>query len=312
MSYDVRYSRTTTNNRAGRRAPPYLPPSRGSNHSLLGYWVPVIVTGTIAIGGLAAWIWSERSESEEDDYPHDKPPRPQTGMGAPYPTQGSQSYTGPPPQAGQSASYATAPSMGAGPPPGGPSQMAGGEASSYYGTNQSRDVQQHQQDETTWYGRMTGAIKRTPSPQQFFEGATKQVSAGVAAAGAALGSIMEGSDEERYRQGDGARSSSGRRSSKRRSDRAEEREGFSDHERWSEEADEKQRVGPMDAESERRAQAARVARDEKGKGRSKRAVAVVVSADTNADIELEQEGAGFVTEHAVRPLLLTDNTSQSS
>jgi hypothetical protein len=113
----------------------------------------------------------------------------------------------------------------------------------------------------------------------------------MAAAGAALGSIMEGGSDEEY---DERRGSS--RTRERRS-RTEERDGFSDHERWSEEAEEKQRVSAVEAESERRAKVARNVRDEKGKGRAKRAVAVVVSADA-VNIEADSN-AGYTTEHAV-------------
>ena len=304
MSYDYRYSQRTTTQPRRRYAPP-PPPSSRSHHSLLGYWVPVIVTGTIAIGGLAAWIWSERSERDEDDYPHDKPPRPPTGVGAPYPTQGSQPYPGPPPP-GQGSYQGPPPGQQPGnyqgPPPGQqqgppPRPPPGGEASSYYNeTTQSRsttdvNLEQRQQDDGTWYGRMTGAIKRTPSPQQFFDSASKQVMGGMAAAGAALGSIMEDSDEHH----DGSRRQT--RSGDRRTER-EEKEGFSDHERWSEEADERHRVGAVEKESEKRAESARNVRDEKGKGRARKAVAVVVSADTAADVD-DQEGVGYRTEHAV-------------
>ena len=291
MSYDYRYQRTTSNRPGARRY--YAPPpgaARGnaSHHSFFGYWVPLVVTGTIAIGGLAAWIWSERSEHDEDDYPHDKPPRPQTGAGQPYPTQGSQPYPGPPPPGGQ---------QGYGPPPPPP---PGGEASSYYNTSETRDVNtqySQQQDSGTWYGRVAGVVKRTPSPQQFFDTASKGVTAGMAAAGAALGSIMEGGSDEEYDQRrQGSRT-------KERKTRTEERDGFSDHERWSEEADDPQRVGVVEAESERRAKTARSVRDEKGKGRAKRAVAVVVSADTaNMDHDLS---AGYTTEHAVSILPTT-------
>ena len=145
---------------------------------------------------------------------------------------------------------------------------------------------------------MASAVKRTPSPQQFFESASKQVTAGMAAAGAALGSIMEGSDEEFDERGNRRRD----RSSKR--DRRGE-EGFSDHERWSEEADERQRVtaSAVEAESERRADNARSLRDDKGKRNAKKAVAVVVSADTNSsDIGYNNDSsAEFTTEHAVSP-----------
>jgi hypothetical protein len=138
---------------------------------------------------------------------------------------------------------------------------------------------------------MAGVVKRTPSPQQFFDSATKGVTAGMAAAGAALGSIMEGGSDEEY---DERRQSNRPRERRARTD---ERDGFSDHERWSEEAEEKQRVSAVEAESERRAKVARSVRDEKGKGRAKRAVAVVVSADAvNVDAD---SNAGYTTEHAV-------------
>lgn len=141
-------------------------------------------------------------------------------------------------------------------------------------------------------------VKRTPSPQQFFDSASKQVSAGVAAAGAALGSIMEGgSDEEitsKVDRRDTRRSGSDKRDAGRREDR--EREGFSDHERWSEEADERVKIGGVvDAESERRAKSAK-----EGKGRKRKSVAVVVSAEAEHE---EDEGAGYRVEHAVSALL---------
>ena len=289
----------------------YAPPSRGhsSSHSVLGYWVPLVVTGTLAIGGLAAWIWSERSEDDEDEYPSPKPERPPTGEGKPYPTQGSQPYPGPPPQQAPSAVGTAPPAYPGGPVPGPP---PGGEAASYYQQDsQSRDVYasgQQQHDEAGWYGRVQGVMRRTPSPQQFFENASKQVSAGWAAAGAALGSIVEEEKDDDYEDSRRAIRSEERRAERRTAGREErEKEGFSDHERWSEEADEKQRVSTVEAESSRRVGAAR--EDGKGKGRAKRAVAVVVSADTDVDMQAD-EGAGYRTEHAVSPSLhhLRDET----
>jgi hypothetical protein len=35
--------------------------------SALGYWLPLVVTVTIATAGLAAWIWSERQHDSDDD-----------------------------------------------------------------------------------------------------------------------------------------------------------------------------------------------------------------------------------------------------
>ncbi|KAK3712568.1 hypothetical protein LTR37_009011 [Vermiconidia calcicola] len=273
MSYDYRRTTTrTTGNRPGRRS--YLPPSSPTTgHSVLGYWVPVIVTGTLAIGGLAAWIWSERSETDEDDRPYEKPPRPPPGAGTAYPpTQGGQQqYEG---GGGVQEAYSAA-------------ATGGGEASSYYNTTtttttESRNVQQQQEqyqaDDGSWYGRIAGTMRRTPSPQQFFDSASR----GMAAAGAALGSIIEaGSDEEfdeRRQRREG-----------RDGDRATREEGFSDHERWSEEADERVNAG-----SERRAGS--LSRKRKGKGM--KSVAVVVSADSSIGEVGYDDDSDFRTEHA--------------
>ncbi|KAK5124068.1 hypothetical protein LTR85_002265 [Meristemomyces frigidus] len=295
-------------NRNRARRPLYAPPpGPGSSrqHSLLGYWVPLVVTGTIAIGGLAAWIWSERSEHDEDDYrPDRKPQRPPTGQGAAYPTQGSQPYPGPPqPQqqqhggggGGMPAYEDPLPSQSAGPQ--GMPPPVGGEASSYYGTAQSREQGEHgdhmegDDQQQTFFGQVRGAMRRTPSPQQFFDHASKQVTAGIAAAGSALGSIMEDPENGHYHE-----------TAVRRDAAREEREGFSDHERWSEEADDvgrssRQRGGAVEAESERRADAARSGREDKGKGRARKAVAVVVSADTNMDGKMDDQDVVY-TEHA--------------
>lgn len=288
----------------------YAPPSRGnsSSHSVLGYWVPLVVTGTLAIGGLAAWIWSERSENDEDDYPGPKPQRPPTGQGNPYPTQGSQPYPGPPPQQqvpGGAGSVPPVYSGGPTPGPPGPPAPPGGEAASYYQQDaQSRDVYasgQQQYEQSGWYGRVQGVMRRTPSPQQFFDSASKQVSAGFAAAGAALGSIVEEERDDDYQDNRRASRSGERRTERRTAGKEErEKEGFSDHERWSEEADEKQRVSTVEAESTRRVGAAK--EEGQGKSRAKRSVAVVVSADTNADIAA-YEDSGYRTEHAVSPSL---------
>jgi len=287
------------------RRPLYAPPSNTRQQGTLGYWVPLITISTIAIGGLAAWIWSERSDSEEDDRPqHDRPPRPATGQGGAYPTQGAQPYPGPPPGPQQNVNLAPhegpLPSQASGPQ--GMPPPVGGEAASYYAgrsTHAETREQQQQHDGASWYGQMRGAIRRTPSPQQFFDSASKQVGAAAAAAGAALGSIIEEDKNPYYDDGN------------RRHGRAREGEVFSDHERWSEEAEEKTRVGAVEAESGKRADAAlRSARDDKGKGKSKRTVAVVVSADSGNEGAYEHDTT-YHSEHAVS-LPDSHSTCQSS
>lgn len=282
MSYDRRNQRTTTTTRRnGRYIPPPPPPPSGShrNHSVLGYWVPLITIGTIAVGGLAAWVWSERGS--DDDYPEDKPSRPTPGPGGPYPGPG-----GPFPGPG-APQY---PNSGPQPPPGSfPSQdgpqstmppPVGGEASSYYGqASRSATTTTTQRNDNTFLSRVTGVIGRTPSPQQFFDQASRHVAAAGAAAGAALSSIME---ENKHDDNEFV----GRQGRSELLARREEREGFSDHERWSEEAEEK-----------RRTEVGSSRRDDKGKARSKRIVAIVLSAET--DDYKHDADASYHTEHGV-------------
>lgn len=284
MSYDRRFQAPAAGPSRSRRplyAPP--PPPGRHNHSILGYWFPLITVSTIALGGLAAWIWSER-DRDDDHHQDGKPPRPPIGPGGPYPTQGSQPYPGPPPPG-------PLPSQSAGPqgmPPPRPPPV-GGEAASYYSANSaSRDVLlQEAPDESSWFGQVRGAMRRTPSPQQFFDSASKHVGGAVAAAGAALGSIIEEDGQDVPRRDERVE----------RRERREEREGFSDHERWSEETEEKQR-GDEDValETNRRVDAA-VGQD--GKMPPRKTVAVVVSADAASHDDDDDDDAAFNTEHAV-------------
>jgi hypothetical protein len=131
--------------------------------------------------------------------------------------------------------------------------------------------------------------------------------AAAAAAGAALGSIIEEDKDKDFYYEEGSR----------RRGREGEGEVFSDHERWSEEAEEKTRVGAVDAESGKRADAAlRSARDDKGKGKSnKKTVAVVVNSEFGRDSAYEQDTT-YHSEHAVSCIdtsstLPETNTTQS-
>lgn len=70
-----------------------------------------------------------------------------------------------------------------------------------------------QPEESSGYmARMSGALRRTPSPQQLFDSAGRHVAAGVAAAGAAVGGALS-------------------------SIREEDRHAYPDHETWSQEAE---------------------------------------------------------------------------
>ena len=125
--------------------------------------------------------------------------------------------------------------------------------------------------------RMSGALRRTPSPQQIFDGASRRVAAGVAAAGAVVGGALS-------------------------SIREEDKLDFEDHSRWSEEAQARASAtttvqggptarGPVTTEASSRQPATRT-------GEKRKAVAIVISAETKHHHEGEDEPTYF-QEHAV-------------
>ena len=144
-----------------------------SRRSALGYWLPLALTVTAATVGIVAWIWSERNDDESDDFPERGDDRP--------------------------------PSRPSGPPP----EFRGSEPGQP--PYERRDGSQNLEDEGM-VARVSGALRRTPSPQQLFDGASRRVAAGVAAAGAAVGGALS-------------------------SIREEDKRDFEDHSRWSEEAE---------------------------------------------------------------------------
>lgn len=135
--------------------------------TVLGYWVPLAVTVGVATAGIAAWIWSERSdEDEEDDHGE------QSRDDLDEQEDGFPAARGP-----------------------------GGEA-------MPSDIAN---DDAGMMARMHNTLRRTPSPQQIFDGAKRVATAGVAAAGAYVGGLA--------------------------SIREENRGDFEDHSRWSEEVE---------------------------------------------------------------------------
>ncbi|KAF9887562.1 hypothetical protein FE257_010140 [Aspergillus nanangensis] len=147
--------------------------SSTGRRTFLGYYVPLAVTVGVAAIGVAAWIWSERSEDDDNDGDYD---------GGEFPA----------------------------PPPGAEGFPRGGYEGDYTRST-ATDTHGDLPDDPGMMSRMQGALRRTPSPQQIFDGASKRVAAGVAAAGAFMGGALTSIREER---GD-----------------------FEDHSRWSEEAE---------------------------------------------------------------------------
>lgn len=231
-----------------------------------------MLTVTVATAGLAAWIWSERQEAEDDEeYTSDEhgkpnyPPRPPEGYQPDFEPPPDGQYPGPPPSSGFGTGYG-------GPP----------------GTEGSRNAAG---EEDSFMSRVQGVVRRTPSPQQFFDSAGQRIAAGMAAAGAAVGGALGSIREE---EGSGKRK--------------EVEEGFSDHERWSEEAESK-RVEAQSGESAAAVSShvdsfnasvkAGPSSTATGKSKARRTVAVVVSAETSLG-EQEEEDVEHHSEHAVR------------
>jgi hypothetical protein len=187
-----------------------------------------VLTVTVATVGLAAWVWSQRNNENEHD--EDEP----LAQDLDY----------------ENADYGDNPAYGASgdaprPPTFTGSDLRPGEPG-YGGTAPSQA-----DSGSGWGARMTGALRRTPSPQQFIEGASKTVVAGVAAAGAAVGTALAAIREE-------------------------DKTAYADHETWSEEADAKEKRPANTSQS-------------RDPSKRRKTVAIIVSADTNLD-DLDEDG----------------------
>ncbi|KAJ6439490.1 peroxin 22-like protein [Purpureocillium lavendulum] len=185
---------------------PFDRPDRGSSRrGVWSHWVPLAVTVTVATVGLAAWVWSQRKDDEDgrDDAADHEPDldyeNADYGDNPPYGATGRDRVADPrPPRRGDDESVG----VGPGPGPGPGSHLAPVDPSA-----------------AGWGARMSGALRRTPSPQQFLDSTGKTVAAGVAAAGAAMGKALASIREEDKHYGENP---------------------------WSEEADaKKDRAGPV-------------------------------------------------------------------
>lgn len=240
-----------------------------SRRSTLGYWVPLAMTVTVATIGLAAWIWSERQDDEDEGSEEEKPtstvppPGYASMSGGLPPGPGPDGFQNPPPSGPMGPGGFEVPPM----PPSGPG---------YEGEARSTGVETQMQDDGTLMSKMSGALKRTPSPQQSLDWASKKVAAGVAAAGAMVGgaltTIREGSQDD-----------------------------YEDHERWSEEADSRENDKEVRRGIKRRGTAddyfsgaVEMPKPVALKSQKRKTVAVVVSA-----VESGSDGMGEVGQHAV-------------
>ncbi|KAI0008967.1 hypothetical protein F4779DRAFT_584611 [Xylariaceae sp. FL0662B] len=204
--------------------------SSRSRRGAWGHWVPLVVTVTVATVGVAAWAWSQRNNREDEE--SDLEPA-------------DLDY--------ENADYGENPPYGASKDPY-PNTTTGKDPSI-----RSEDVSYGVSDvhpeasglSAPWGSQMSGALRRTPSPQQFFSNAGKAVAASVTGVSAAVGSALAAIREE-------------------------DKTAYADHETWSEEAEARrdQQTPPS------------IPRDTT---KRRRTVAVVVSADTNMD-DLDTDG----------------------
>lgn len=226
--------------RSGRRTQP------SSQRGAFTYWLPLAFTVTVATIGLAAWVWSERND-DDDEYPPPRRDNDSVYNRPGYNPDGS-ARTGPP-------SYA---------------DVRPGEVA--YGTAPGSRPEESQ----SYMARMSGALKRTPSPQQVFDSASRSVVGGIGAVGAVVGSALG-------------------------SIREEDKTAYKDHKTWSEEAAARALVdaqAPIELRSaDHTPGVAPTQRVAVGNGKRK-TVAIVVSADSHSD-DFDDDDGGY-HEHAVR------------
>lgn len=207
--------------------------SSSGRRTVVGYWVPLALTVGIATAGVAAWIWSERSDEEEDNE-----------AGGQY---------------GDDARGTDDKHDG-----------TDDNGFSTRGPGTGAEDGESDMDDPGMVARMHNTLRRTPSPQQILDGASKRVAAGMAAAGTFIGGLA--------------------------SIREENRGDFEDHSRWSEE---------MQSRASERDQEIGVAPTMSGAipsraaggapfDRRKKTVAIVVSAES---AQLDPEESSF--EHPV-------------
>lgn len=221
--------------------------SRSRRGGIWSHWVPLAVTVTIATVGVAAWAWSQRSREEEE------------GDAAPV----DLDY--------ENADYGDNPPYGA--------NTRGALPSSAKPSLNPDDVTYGAGDvhpeasgaAAGWGAQMSGALRRTPSPQQFLSTAGKTVAAGMAAVGSALSAIRE-----------------------------EDKNAYADHETWSEEAE---------ARKEKTSPKLSPRPQDSVQPQRRKTVVIVVSADTGVE-EVEDVGFHEHAVRIATPwrLIMTNNS----
>ncbi|KAK4175717.1 hypothetical protein QBC36DRAFT_379126 [Triangularia setosa] len=199
-------------------SPPYESSRR---RGVWNHWVPLAVTVTVATVGVATWVWSQRKDEDQEE----------AETGSAY-----QDLDYDEADFGDNPAYGASRDGGAGgtqPRSGGPGVAAA--------------ASQVESSTLGW-----AALRRTPSPSQFFDTARRTVTGGLSAAGAAVGSALAAIREE-------------------------DKTAYADHETWSEEIEaKKERVVPSTSQT-------------KDTNKRRKKVAIVISADNHID-EIDADG----------------------
>ncbi|QSZ30724.1 hypothetical protein DSL72_000282 [Monilinia vaccinii-corymbosi] len=151
----------------------------------LSYWLPLAFTVTAAAVGVVAWIWSTRGDDDDEDEDENRP-------------------TGPEYDRNPDGGFKTSPPSYAG-------DLRLGEASIDTREQPPPPHPPRPEEPQSYIAQMSGALQRTPSPQQFINSASRSLAAGAAAVGGAVGSALS-------------------------SIREEDKHGFDDHRIWQEES----------------------------------------------------------------------------
>ena len=188
--------------------------SRARRRGVWSHWVPLVLTVTVATVGVAAWAWSQRNNDEEENET--------STAGLDY----------------DNADYGDNPPYGST-----DAKSRGTLAHSSLSHVEGTSYHHGESGQGGWGTHMSGALRRTPSPQQFLSNAGKSVAAGVGAMGAAVGTALAAIRED-YKT------------------------AYADHETWSQEAE------------SRRGKALSTSKSRDANKRRK-TVAVIVSADSS-------------------------------
>lgn len=199
------------------------------------YWFPLVLTMSTAAIGAAAWVWSERIDGDESP-----PSSPDGSLHTPS-RKNSNNYD-----------HLQSPKNSG---------------------NESSAPRQNSMESPSYMARMSGALRRTPSPLQILDGASRSIVEGITAAGAVVGSALGSIIEE-------------------------DKNAYKDHKTWSEEADARAQSRDIDFSLS-------VTANEPGNilrnltepkfptKKQKKTVAIVISADSyDKDVQGDEEFQG--------------------